>query len=113
MINREVVMKKTLLLGVLVAGLVAGCSWVDETAAGKQVNVVGAANVTNCEKLGSVSVEVKADLVLDIQRSPEKVADELATLARNRAAENGADSVVAISPVENGKQKFAMYRCAK
>ncbi len=106
-------MKKHLLFGFWLAGMVSGCSWVEPTEEAKNVNVVGEVNVTQCKKLGSVSVEVKPDLVLGIERNPEKVTKELATLARNRAADNGADSIVPITPIENGKQKFAMYRCAQ
>lgn len=104
-------MWKKILLPSLVLASISACSWVEETASGQRVNVVGAANVTHCQKIGTTSVEVKDDLVLGLERNHEKVANELATLARNRAGENGADSIVAITPVENGKQKFAMYRC--
>jgi hypothetical protein len=103
---------KKMLLSVLVIGMVSGCSWVEPTEEAKNVNVVGEVNVASCKKLGTVSVEVRPDLVLGIERNPEKVTKELATLARNRAADNGADSIVPATPIENGKQKFSMYRCA-
>ena len=68
------------------------------------------ANVRNCEKLRNVNVKVKAS-VGPIDRNADKVATELANLARNEAASFGGDTVVPTSEIENGSQTFAVYKC--
>jgi hypothetical protein len=68
------------------------------------------ANVRSCEKLRNVNVKVKAS-VGPIDRNADKVATELANLARNEAASFGGDTVVPTSSVEDGSQTFAVYKC--
>jgi len=53
---------------------------------------------------------VKASIGL-IQRSAAKVADELDVLARNEAADMGADTIVREGAVNNGERTFSAYRC--
>ena len=62
--------------------------------------------MVSCKKLGNTSVSVA-----DLHRQPHIIADNLQTLARNAAAEMHGDTVVAASEVEEGKQKFNVYRC--
>ena len=104
-------MKKLFLLGMVVVSLLPACTWVKPTPEAANVHVVGETNLTNCERLGWVEVAVRAELVLDIQRSPQKVKTELETLARNQAAKRAADSIIATSQIQNGKQTFDIYRC--
>ena len=47
------------------------------------------------------------------ERKPPKVADELATLARNEGALLDGDTVVAESTVADGRQVFGVFRCEK
>ena len=96
---------------ILLSGLVSACTWVKPTSQANNVHVVGQSNLGGCERLGWVEVGVRSELLFDIQRSPAKVKTELETLARNQAAERGADSVIATSEVKNGKQNFDIYRC--
>ena len=67
-----------------------------------------AAEVANCTRTGTTTVEVE-DKVL-VQRNPEKVSRDLRTLARNRAADRG-DTIVPSTAVENGVQTYIIYRC--
>jgi len=97
----------------LAAGLVAatvGCSWVDVTDEGKSVDIMTAAQVEGCEKLGQTNSKV-LDKVTFVKRSAEKQAEELANLARNEAANMGGNAIVKMSEVEEGRQQFGVYRC--
>lgn len=90
--------------------VVAGCTWVDLTEGAKSVTVVSAVN-ENCERLGSTTSRTKAE-VASVERSPEKVSEELTTLARNAAARMGGDTISADSEVNSrGEQTFGIYRC--
>lgn len=102
---------KLVVMGILLSGLMQACTWVKPTAEANNVHVVGQSNLGGCERLGWVDVAVRSELLFDIQRSPAKVKTELETLARNQAARRGADSIIATTEVENGKQQFDIYRC--
>lgn len=105
-------MKRKLSLAVvLLSSVVSACTWVKVNSNATNVHVVGRNNLAGCEQLGWVGVATRAELLFDIQRSPVKVKTELETLARNAAADRGADSIVAKSDVKNGKQDFDIYRC--
>lgn len=97
------------LLIALGAGLV-GCTWVRLTDAGAGVRVVDAVAGAACERIGRVTANSRED-VAGVDRSLEKVREELQTLARNEAAGLGADAVVATSPIEDGQQNFDALRC--
>lgn len=88
--------------------LLSGCSFVKLTRAGENVAILEINQVTSCQATGSTTVSVLNKVV--VNRSPEKVAVELRTLARNRAADRG-DAIVAMTPVTNGEQTFNIYRC--
>lgn len=94
----------------LTAGLVtlSACTWVKLTPEGENVAVLTQAEVANCTRTGTTTVEVRDKVVLE--RNAEKVAQELRTLARNRAADRG-DSIVPSTGVEDGEQTFVIYRC--
>jgi hypothetical protein len=49
--------------------------------------------------------------VAGVERKPTKVANELATLARNEGALLGGDTVVAEGSVAEGRQVFGVYDC--
>lgn len=105
-------MNKRLAIGWLAASalLAAGCTWVATTPQGEKVRVLGADEVTKCERVGHTNVSVKAS-VAGVNRSREKVQGELDTLARNSAPDLDGDTVVRASPVEGGKQTYNVYRC--
>jgi len=88
----------------------SSCSWVKPTPEGESVRVATADAVGNCERKGKVTVSLKSR-VASFERKPTKVANELATLARNEGAALGGDTVVAESIVTEGRQVFGVYRC--
>ena len=85
-------------------------SWVKLTPEGENVAILQAAEVTNCTLNGSTTVDVISKVV--VNRQPARVAEELRTLARNRAADLG-DAIVATGPVRNGQQSYNIYRCRR
>lgn len=99
-------------LSVLIAiiSLSTACTWVKVNEDGSKVAVTHMNHVANCEKVRNVTVKVKASLG-PVDRNAEKVATELATLARNEAVNFGGDTIVPTSAVENGSQSFAVYKC--
>ncbi|MEZ5503271.1 MAG: DUF4156 domain-containing protein [Halioglobus sp.] len=95
------------LLGYLAA---SGCTWVDPVPGASNVTLVMPTHVSNCKPLGSTTSQVK-DKVGFINRSDEKVAEELLTLAKNSAVELGGDTLVAEGAPNEGTQKFRIYKC--
>lgn len=99
-------------LSVLIAiiSLSSACTWVKVNEEGSKVAVTHINHVSNCEKLRNVTVKVTSNLG-PVDRKAEKVATELATMARNEAVNFGGDTIVPTSPVEDGRQSFAVYKC--
>ncbi|HWK53159.1 MAG TPA: DUF4156 domain-containing protein [Hyphomicrobiales bacterium] len=98
------------MLPVLFTLTLSACNFVKITPAGDNVAVMQASQVTNCTPNGSVSVAVVNKVV--VNRDPETVAQELRTLARNRAADRG-DTIVATTGIANGEQTYAIYQCRR
>lgn len=95
----------------LLAGLVLGaCTWVELTPEGEKVVVLSESEVAGCKRVGQTVVMLR-DSVAGFKRSPEKVRQELNTLARNSAVEIGGDAVVAQGEPEDGRQTFSVYDC--
>jgi hypothetical protein len=90
--------------------LLGACSFVKLTPQGENVAVLQANQVANCERQGAITVNVTSKVV--VNRQPTKVAQELRTVARNRAADRG-DTLVATSEPRNGEQTFDIYRCRR
>jgi hypothetical protein len=102
--------KQVLSLGLLVA--LSGCSFVKVTKEGETIRLMPSADqVTNCSKLGSTTSKVISKVLLN--RDPEKVANELAILARNQAAKMGGDTIAPISAVVDGERTFGIYQCVR
>ncbi|MBK8162875.1 MAG: DUF4156 domain-containing protein [Gammaproteobacteria bacterium] len=102
-------------IGVAVAiGMVLqACAWVELSPAGEKTRVLSAEEVTNCKRLGTTTASVKAE-VAGIERAPERVQEELESLARNSAAADlKGDTVVPIGKPKDGKQVFEVYRCVQ
>ncbi len=100
--------KLTLLLAI--ASLSSACTWVKVSDEGTGVAVANMANVNGCEKLRNVHVKVKGNIG-PMDRNSNKVATELANLARNEAISFGGDTVVPTSEISEGKQSFGVYKC--
>jgi hypothetical protein len=105
-------MKKLSLSLLAVAALTSSCTWVKVTEQGSSVAVANSANVRGCTNLSEVTVSVTAKVGF-IKRDADKVATELANLARNEAVGLNGDTIVPSSTIENGKQSFNVYKCNK
>jgi hypothetical protein len=90
----------------------AACTWVEPTRESSEVTLVKSFNVTACKKLGTTTATVKHK-VGPITRGEDTVMEELVTLAKNRAATMGGDSIVAQEPPTDGAMSFDIYRCAE
>jgi len=88
----------------------SGCTWVDPIPGASSVTLVQPAHVSHCKPLGTTTSQVKAKIGI-INRSDEKVAGELLTLAQNSAVEIGGDTLVAEGAPSEGTQKFKIYKC--
>lgn len=98
-------------LGIVISVVfAAGCVFVQPTVEGKKVRVLTAGEVGRCQSLGNLTSTV-ADRVGAILRSQDAVQDDVTLNAQNAAADMGADTIVPISAMENGKQTYAVYRC--
>jgi len=95
---------------VVLAGCLHGCTWVKTTPAGESVRVVTADAVKDCQRKSKVTVSLK-NRVAGVERKSTKVANELATLARNEGGRLGGDTVVAESGISEGSQVFGIYDC--
>lgn len=102
---------KLLTLSLVIISLPA-CTWVEATREGSEVTLVKEFNVMTCKKLGTTTSTVKHKIG-PITRDPETVMEELTTLAKNRAAALGGDSIVAKEPATDGSLSFDIYKCAE
>lgn len=103
-------MKYPLLLLVATSLMAGACTWVKPAEDADSVVVGTMANVRGCEKLSETSVTV-ADRVGPVNRSSDKVAQELLNLGRNEAVRMGADTIVPVAEPADGRQTFAIYKC--
>ena len=104
-------MRRTLAIVVASAAfLVAGCSWVKTTAGGEQVREATAAEVGGCQEVG-VAVASTQATAAGIPRNKDVMREEQVTLARNRAAQIGGDTIVQNGPPSEGTQSFNVYKC--
>ncbi|HQV89742.1 MAG TPA: DUF4156 domain-containing protein, partial [Nitrosomonas sp.] len=77
---------------------------------GEGVRLVQSAKaVEPCKKIGKVNTKVVSEVVFN--RDAEKVAGELADLARNEAATLGGDTIVPTSEIIDGRRSYDVYQC--
>ena len=93
----------------LAAGL-AGCTWVELTAGGEQVQYASQKAVEGCKQVGKTTAHT-SDKVWIFARDEGEVRKELRALARNDAAAMGGTTVSPLGPAENGEQTFGIYVC--
>lgn len=105
-------MKKLSLLIIALAAVTSSCTWVKVSDKGSSIAVANAANVRGCENVREVTVSVTSKVGF-VKRDNNKVATELANLARNEAVNFGGDTVVPSSAIDNGRQSFNVYKCNK
>ena len=94
------------------AFVLSACSnnWVQLSPDGRQVVVATAAQVSNCTRVGTASVNA-LDNIAFVQRGAARLQEELETLARNEAAVLGGNRVTPESTITDGRQSFGVYRC--
>lgn len=101
---------RTMALLVLAGLALGGCSFTEVDPAAQRIEVLEAARVSHCERLGDTQVSV-AHKVGFIARGDEAIQNDLNNLARNSAADMGGDTVTPIDEPRNGKQTFEVYDC--
>jgi hypothetical protein len=92
-------------------GAVFGCTWVNLTEAGQDVQIGYAGDVKNCQMLGTVAVTTQSKVL--VERGTSTVQNELYTLARNQAGPMGATNLLPHTLPEEGAQAFSAYRCPR
>lgn len=101
---------KKIVVVVCVGFILSSCTWVRVTSQGEGVRLVQSARaVESCKKIGKVNTKVVSEVVFN--RDAEKVAGELADLARNEAATLGGDTIVPTSEIIDGRRSFDVYQC--
>ena len=95
-----------------IAAVTCSCTWVKVSEQAGSVAVANAANVRGCKQVSEVNVSVP-NKVGFVKRDADKVATELANMARNEAISDSGDAVVPSSGIENGRQSFNVYKCNK
>ena len=90
--------------------LFSGCAFVELSDQGALVKQGTEEDVVSCELVAEVSSQTKDKILID--RSDTSVRGELAILARNKAAEMGANVVVASTDPDEGAQGFKAYLCS-
>ena len=88
----------------------SACRWVKPVTGADAVTLVPANLVSNCAEIGGVTVSA-LDKVGFLERHEDEVQEDLAALAKNHAVERGGDTIVRASMLEDGKQKFMIYKC--
>jgi CRISPR/Cas system type I-B associated protein Csh2 (Cas7 group RAMP superfamily) len=98
-------------LALLISALtISACTWVNENADGRTVNVSTSQRISNCQKKGDINVSVASKIGF-INRSSKKIHEELLVLARNEAIKLRADTIVPESEPTKGTQKYLAYSC--
>mgnify|MGYP005609464121 FL=1 len=101
---------KKIVIAVCVGFILSSCTWVKVTSNGEGVRLVQSAKaVEPCKKIGKVNTKVVSEVVFN--RDAEKVAGELADLARNEAATLGGDTIVPTSEIIDGRRSYDVYQC--
>ena len=100
---------RTGVLTIALAFVVGGCSWVQLTEAGQEVQIGYNGNVQHCQRLGVVAVSTTNKVI--VERGESTVQGELYTLARNRAAKMGATNLILHGLPKDGEQEFWAYDC--
>ena len=101
---------KAIAFGLLAAGGMSGCAWVELKPQAEKVRVLAAQEVGRCREIGRVSAVTAAKIGF-INWPKDTVQVEVRRLASNNAADMGGDTLVAAGPLIDGEQPFKVYRC--
>ena len=94
-----------------VALFTGACNWAPLSTTGESVRVGTVAQVSSCKKLGATHAKTSTKVGI-FTRNPRKIDEELEHLARNEAAEMGADTIVPQGPSSSeGRRSFDVFRC--
>ena len=99
-------------LGAMLLLSTGACAFVDvdEDAVGVDVRR-SEAEVEGCRRVGTIESQTQSKIGF-VERGETTVAVELERLARNRAAQTGANVIVPEGPVDaDGKRAYASYDC--
>jgi len=99
----------TALTVVLIAGLLAGCSVVKVSEAGKRVNMISSDQAYNCTRVGSISTSV-LEKIVGVPRADTKIETELDRLARDQAVLMNANSLHRVS-IQGAEGSYIAYNC--
>ena len=107
-------MRKTLKIALMLTSvlLLSACSWVQPLPGAYGVALLDANDVKQCKKLGSTTTSVLSRVGI-YDRNTAAMKKDLILLARNEAVNMRGDTIVAISPVVEGRMEFAIYKCLK
>ena len=94
--------------------LLCGCanSFLKPIEGSERVLLLNAHQVTHCQSLGKISVNVVTKVGI-YTREANAVEANLLQLGQNNAIELGGDSLVKDVTPEFGKQVFAVYKCKR
>lgn len=104
--------KRNAILAATITAVIGGCSFVKLDPDAEEVLVLDAERTKDCERLGQTRVSVATDIGF-IKRGQPAIRENLATLARNSAAEMGGDTITAETEVSDGKRTFGIFDCVK
>jgi hypothetical protein len=90
--------------------VLSACNWVELTSEGEGVTLMEPAAVQNCQRVGRVTAR-STDEIVTVDRSSERLQNELVTLARNEAGALGGNAIVPESVIQDGVQIFGVYTC--
>ncbi len=110
----KITMKKYTSLTCLGAALLCGCAntFLKPVAGSERVLLMKANQVTHCQPLGKVNVNVVSQVGV-YKRDATAVEANLLQLGQNNAIELGGDTLVKDFTPEFGKQIFAVYKCKR
>jgi len=99
-------------LPLVLAAFTAGCTVLGVTDEGAAIRLAKPDAVASCNKLGRVTASVLYRVGI-IPRHPDAVQEEIEIVARNSSAQMGGDTMVPSSDIQDGKQTFDVYLCAR
>jgi Domain of unknown function (DUF4156) len=88
--------------------IISGCSFVDSLPGSELV--VMSNQTEQCTKLGETRVSVLSTIA-GFDRDEDVMSEELITMARNAAFEQGGNTISQSTEVEDGTQSFGIFRC--
>lgn len=110
-INLWIKATSILMIGLLTATL-SGCSWVKPVVGAHKISVKLSSEIKDCQRLGETNTSA-LDQVGFYQRDDDAITEDLVMLAKNEAVRMQGDTIVAITPLVNGRKTFAIYKCLK